>query len=183
MIAIRLICLALITWSSASFSATKVNFKPNISFVVETSIPAVSVEGELKGDAKFEAEIHEEGAKKLLKNIVVTIPVSSLSTGMGVRDTHMYEKIFSGKDKVIEFVSTGVCDLAESSCKLPGVMTISGNKSNLTLNLTNIQFKGNQVSAKSEVVVKLDEYKIVAPDYMGVTVENKVDLKINLVQK
>lgn len=67
------------------------------SFVVDTSVPAVSVK---EKSTEMQARVRaERGAAALhIEQIEAWLPVNSLATGMGLRDQHMRRYIFTASD-------------------------------------------------------------------------------------
>lgn len=71
--------------------------KGTASFLAETNVSAVSIHG---SSDKLEASAlaRREGGKLVLEGITAKVEAQSLSTGMGLRDSHMRERILKAAD-------------------------------------------------------------------------------------
>lgn len=126
------------------------------TFKAITNVSGVSITGEIK---------KVSGSLKSFE-----IPLKLLKTGVSLRDKHMRDKIF--KNEPILFTGKVVC---ESKCYLRGSLTIANTTKELSIGL---ETSGNKY--KVSHVVKLSEYNIEAPSFMGVEVRDEVTISTTL---
>jgi hypothetical protein len=161
------------------------SFKPKLEFNVLTNVPAVEFSGELTGSGKFlmNHTVDKNGAE-VVSMESVSIPIKSLTTGIDMRDEHMWDKIFKDKAGLmpnLELVSKSACPIksGKNICQIKGIISFAGKSSELLAKV---------VITKSEALIKMDsnfsisltKMGITPPSYMGVTVEDNVEVKMEL---
>jgi polyisoprenoid-binding protein YceI len=114
-------------------------------------------------------------------NLVVTVPLGNLSTGIALRDHHMKEKYLEvGK------YPTAVLTVARSALKVPatgepveadvpGTLQLHGQTRPVTVHYE-AKGDGPGVSAKGKLHVNMNDFGIQVPNYLGVTVKPDVDV-------
>ncbi len=132
---------------------------------------------------KGEIKIQTENAKKTLSGDL-EIDLTSLDTGMKLRNTHMKEKYLEvatypkAKLTILNQVLASEWDIANPNIKqqkLKAQLEIHGQKKDVEVNYE--ISKGLQLSAEFEI--KITDFKIDIPSFMGVTVADKVQVKVN----
>jgi polyisoprenoid-binding protein YceI len=185
---IRIAPVALLCAFAQAESVVQVNGGV-VTFDATTNISAVTVHG--KADAlKAHVRIHRDNAQLVVDQVSATVPVSALSTGMGLRDDHMKTHIFTTSNgQTPDLVFTGenlVCPVAagkEAACNVNGKLAIRGTEKPLSLTLK-VKSDGNQgYRAAGDGVVKLSDYGIERPSQFGVQVEDKVKIHIEFLGK
>jgi polyisoprenoid-binding protein YceI len=114
-------------------------------------------------------------------NVVLTVPLGNLSTGIGLRDRHM-------KDKYLEVPKypTAVLTVARSALKLPATddkvegdarstATIHGQTRPVSVHY-DAKRLGTALSVHGTFHINMRDFGIEVPTYLGVTVKPDVDV-------
>lgn len=155
--------------SILSMDATAATAK--IDFVAHTNVSGVKVEGEVTG-AKVQYDV------KNAKGAIVSMDAFDLKTGMDTRDEHLREKVFAAKKEGEVKIQFTVKDLSCSEkCKVTGVLKIKDIEKELE-----IPVKANAERSKISGVaqVNLTEFNLKRPSFMGVKVEESVDINFEI---
>jgi polyisoprenoid-binding protein YceI len=118
------------------------------------------------------------------ETLVVTVPLADVSTGIGIRDTHMREKYLE-----IGKYPTAELEVLRSELKFPaegarveatasGTMTIHGTPQSITFHYR-AQRKGNSYEVQGDVHLNMNDFGIEKPTYLGVTVKPPVDVTVS----
>ncbi len=116
--------------------------------------------------------------------LLVTVPLGAVTTGIDLRDTHMREK----------YLETGQYPTAELSVPRPGVkfpadgetveasapgtLTLHGKSQAVTVHYKAVR-KGNAYEVKADFHINMNDYGIVTPSYLGITVKPGVDVAVS----
>ncbi len=160
-------------------------------FDARTNIPGVKVRGE--SDAlRANVRVRRDSDQLILEEIEAWLPITSLKTGMAIRDAHLQNYIFKTDDgQTPDLTFTGVnlmCPAArggEVKCNISGNLTIRGVERPFTL-ATKIREQGGSVTTfrvVGEGSVKLSDYGIERPSYLGVTMKDSVKLQLKFNAK
>jgi polyisoprenoid-binding protein YceI len=114
-------------------------------------------------------------------NVVLTVPLANLTTGIGLRDKHMKEKYL----EVPKFPSA-VLTVARGALKVPaggqpvetdvpGTLQLHGQTKPITVHY-DAKSDGPGFSAHGKFHVNMNDYGIQVPTYLGVTVKPDVDV-------
>jgi polyisoprenoid-binding protein YceI len=117
-------------------------------------------------------------------NIVLTVPLGNLSTGITLRDRHMKEKYL----EVPKFPSATLT-VARGALKLPATgdkieadvsssVSIHGQTRPVTVHYE-AKKDGASVLAKGKFHINMRDFGIAVPSYLGVTVKPDVDVSAN----
>lgn len=158
------------------------------SFEVATNVPVIRVSGE-SNDMRGRARLQRTGDRLALEEVEAIIPVMTLKTGLGVRDEHMRQRIFTTADGAlpdVRFIARGA-ECAPSSgsqmvCRMSGELTIRGCSRPFTMAL-HVRPQGSGFRASGEGVVRLSAYGIAPPSQLGVTTEDEVKLRLELTTR
>ncbi len=157
------------------------------TFDTDTNVPAISVHGK-STDVRGRALIRQTGDAIAIEQMEATLPVKSISTGMGMRDEHMRKYIFTTTDGQVPDL-TFMSERAEcsrtggdSTCKVSGKLTIRGTARPFAIALK-VQKAGDGYKAQGDSVVKLSAYGIERPSQLGVTTTDDVKLHLELTAK
>jgi polyisoprenoid-binding protein YceI len=114
-------------------------------------------------------------------NLVITVPLANLSTGIGLRDKHMKEKYLeTGK------YPTAVLTVPRSALKVPpngeqveadaqGTLQLHGQSKPVSVHYQT-KSDGGGLSARGSFHVNMKDFGIEVPSYLGVTVKPDVDV-------
>lgn len=114
-------------------------------------------------------------------DVVITVPLANLSTGISLRDRHMKEKYLE-----VPVHPTAVLAVAKSALKfppagsqvdadVPASLTLHGQTRPVSVHYT-AKSDGTITSARGKFRINMTEYGIVVPVYLGVTVKPDVDV-------
>jgi polyisoprenoid-binding protein YceI len=119
-------------------------------------------------------------------NIVLTIPVTSLTTGIGLRDKHMHEKYLeSAKFPEAEVtVARSSLHFPEDGKSVkawaPATLKLHGKTKPITLHYK-VNRTGNSYDVSGNADVKVTDYDIELPSHLGVSVKPEVAVDIHFV--
>ncbi len=179
------VCLSAASYGAANLGTIATVEGGAASFVVNTSVPGISVKG--KSTALEARAVVQRGADGLrLEKMQASIPVKSILTGMAVRDEHMRRYIFAtadGKTPDLQFESEGTACAAQAgrssdfSCQVSGTLAIRGAARPFSIALK-VRAEGPVYRAAGESTVKLSDYGIEQPSQFGVKTADEVQLHI-----
>jgi polyisoprenoid-binding protein YceI len=130
---------------------------------------------------KLEGTTNELSVSEGNGNVVVTVPLGNLSTGISLRDHHMREKYLEvGK------YPAAVLTVARSALKVPasgeqqeadvpGTLALHGQTRPVTIHYS-AKSAGPTVAAQGKFHINMNEFGITVPSYLGVTVKPDVDV-------
>jgi polyisoprenoid-binding protein YceI len=155
-----------------------------VTFDAGTNVSAISVHGKstaLEGHAR----VHQtEQGLLAIDEVEAAVPVSTLGTGMGLRDTHMRKYVFTTSDGQTPDVRLdaghAVCGPAGSHdmiCQLSGSLAIRGQLRPFAMTLR-ISESGGTFRAAGDADIKLSAYQIERPSQLGVTTDDEVKLHL-----
>jgi polyisoprenoid-binding protein YceI len=165
----KLVLLGLFTLSTGAFAGEAVPEHPPILGTFELS-PTGSFSAYTKQPAP--TIWHMKDGSFAARSI--DIPVASLVTGLSLRDEHMKNKYL----EVQKYPKASLTRLKAKGGKFEGLMNLHGKSQKVS---GEYKIVGNQVRA--EFPLKLSEYGIVIPTYMGVGVEDEGKMEVNLPYK
>jgi polyisoprenoid-binding protein YceI len=114
-------------------------------------------------------------------NIVITVPLANLTTGIGLRDRHMKEKYLE-----LQKYPSATLSVTRSALKLPSggekvemdvatTVNIHGQTRPVTVHY-DTKRDGSVLSARGKFHINMTEFGITVPSYLGVTVKPDVDV-------
>jgi polyisoprenoid-binding protein YceI len=123
-----------------------------------------------------ELKVTEEGG-----NVLVDVPLANLATGIALRDQHMKEKYLEvGKypDAVLT-VARGALKVPASGGQLtadaPGTLKLHGQVRPVTVRY-DATADSDGLSVHGKLHIRMDDFGITVPSYLGVTVKPDVDV-------
>ncbi|MBY0516362.1 MAG: YceI family protein [Bacteriovoracaceae bacterium] len=145
-----------------------------VSFVANTNMPGVSVEGKSQ-------KMVFAGSLENVKGATLKFDVFELETGMEARDKHLREKVFKAKNKGDAFISFEAKDLvcASNKCELMGVLTIKDKAREIKLP---VEMSSNKKSLAGKATIALSQYDLPRPSFMGVQVEDNVEVTFKTME-
>jgi polyisoprenoid-binding protein YceI len=114
-------------------------------------------------------------------NVVITVTLANLTTGISLRDHHMRDKYL----EVARFPTT-VLTVARSALKLPGAggevdadvpatLTLHGQTKPITVHYST-KADASSFTTQGKFHVNMNDYGITVPSYLGVTVKPDIDV-------
>lgn len=155
-------------------AAQTLNYAGNVNFAVTSNVSAVNFETSVT-EFRILSAVIDAGK---LQSAQVELDPSTFETGLSLRDDHMNEKVFKEKPVLIHLKSCESVDT--SSCKATGEIEIAGVKKNITFN---IKYDSEFKKIEGQTLLSLKELDIEAPSYMGVVIEDQVNVKFDLSSK
>jgi polyisoprenoid-binding protein YceI len=117
-------------------------------------------------------------------NIVITVPLANLTTGISLRDRHMKEKYLE-----VQKYPSATLTIARSALKLPSAADKVETDVPSTVNIhgqarpvvVHYEAKkdGATLSARGKFHINMRDFGIEVPSYLGVTVKPDVDVSAN----
>jgi polyisoprenoid-binding protein YceI len=114
-------------------------------------------------------------------NIVITVPLANLTTGIGLRDRHMKEKYL----EVAKYPSATLT-VARSALKLPAGADKAEGDAPSTVNIhgqsrpVTVHYEakrdGSTFSTRGKFHINMTDFGITVPSYLGVTVKPDIDI-------
>lgn len=162
----------------------------NVTFDAKTNVSAVSVHGKstaLTGQAR----IRRVEGQLVVDTVSATLPIDSITTGMGLRDEHMRKYIFTtadGQTPALMFSGENMTCAAENgkeaTCKFQGSLAIRGVQRPLNVTMKLIPEGGsNSYRVAGDGIVKLSDYGIERPSQFGVKCTDDVKIHIEFAGK
>ncbi|MGO8997232.1 MAG: YceI family protein [Polyangiaceae bacterium] len=126
--------------------------------------------------ATSELKVLEEGG-----NVVVDVPLANLATGIALRDQHMKEKYL----EVAKYPDAALT-VARSALKVPasggqltadapGTLKLHGQERPVTVRY-DAASDADGLTVHGKLHIRMDEFGIAIPSYLGVTVKPEVDI-------
>lgn len=154
-----------------------------VTFDAATNVSAISVHGKssaLEGHARVRQT--EQGLT--IEQVEASVPVTSLATGMGLRDSHMRKYVFTTADGQTPDVKLDAGHAAcapaaghDITCQLSGNLAIRGLLRPFSMTLKISESSGT-FRAAGDADVKLSAYQIERPSQLGVQTDDDVKLHL-----
>jgi polyisoprenoid-binding protein YceI len=154
-----------------------------VTFDAATNVSAISVHGKstaLEGHAR----VHQTNDGLAIDEVEASVPVASLATGMGLRDTHMRKYVFTTADGQTPDVRLDAGHAAcahaaghDMTCSLSGTLAIRGLLRPFSMTLK-VSESGGTFRAAGDADVKLSAYDIERPSQLGVQTDDDVKLHL-----
>jgi polyisoprenoid-binding protein YceI len=190
LLAVSLLAPMIVTVPAATFATAAEHESTTIevhggtvTFDASTNVSAISVHGKsssLEGHARLRQT--EQGVA--IESVEASVPVESLNTGMGLRDSHMRKYVFTTADGQMPELKLdaghAVCAPAaghDMTCQLSGNLAIRGIERPFAIALK-ISETGGTFRAAGDADVKLSAYAIERPSQLGVQTADDVKLHL-----
>jgi polyisoprenoid-binding protein YceI len=129
--------------------------------------------------------LRDAGAALQLEEIEATVPVSSLRTGITLRDEHMRKYIFeTGNGQLPDVVfsaSSAQCSQTSAAsvytCPTSGMLAIRGTPRPIDMELK-VSRNGDGFKVSGDGMVALSSYGIERPSQFGVRTDDKVKIHV-----
>ena len=136
------------------------------------------------GGLHFEGTGHEFQATEKGDLLVLTVKLSTVSTGIGVRDGHMQERYLESDkypDAELAVPRAGLSfpgDGATVDATAAGTVTLHGISRPAIFHYKATR-KGNAYDVRGDLHINMNDYGIPIPTYLGVTVRPGVDVQVS----
>jgi polyisoprenoid-binding protein YceI len=131
----------------------------------------------LSGDVTPAAD--EQGAVRG----ALRVELQTLETGIGVRDRHMktnYLEVEKGPEFATAIIDDIRVEKLEGKTVFTGMLSLHGQKRKVT-GAAELQQKGGKIHVQAQFPVKVSEFDIPAPTYLGVGVRDEIQIKVSLM--
>ena len=160
-----------------------------LTFDATTNFSAVNVHGKAK-TLQARVLLRQAAGQLLIEEVTARLPISALTTGMGVRDEHMRKYIFTtsdGKQPDLQFgAANQSCDFdaaKETACAVSGQLAVRGVDKPLALTMRIRRERNGAYRATGEGTVKLSDYGIERPSQFGVKCADEVKIRLEFAGK
>lgn len=147
-----------------------------------TGEPAAGFHGRGPGGFSLEGKTNQLKLEDDGTTLKVTVPLASLTTGIGLRDRHMREKYLQ-----VDKFPDAVLELPWSAVKLPengqtsegtaqGKMSLHGKSKDVQVKYRILR-TGNSFQVTGNIPLNIKDYDIDVPSYLGVTVQPDIDAR------
>jgi polyisoprenoid-binding protein YceI len=116
-------------------------------------------------------------AKEDGSNVVISVPLGSITTGISLRDKHMKEKYLETDKFPNAELTVARASVKEGSGSAQGTMKIHGQSKPVTFNY-NAKKTGEAFAIDGTVRLNIKEFGVEVPSYLGVTVKPDVDVAV-----
>jgi polyisoprenoid-binding protein YceI len=138
----------------------------------EASFTAVGPAGLKIVGSTTQITVKEDGS-----NVVVSVPLATVDTGIGLRNKHMKEKYLE-TDKYPNAELTVARDaVKEGSGSAQGTMKIHGKTKAVTFSYS-AKKDGTTFAVTGSVRININDFGVEVPSYLGVTVKPDVDVAV-----
>jgi polyisoprenoid-binding protein YceI len=158
------------------------------SFDVGTSISAINVHGK-SVNLRARARIRRAQETITIEQMSATLPVATITTGIGLRDEHMKKYVFTtaeGQVPDLTFAADRAdCSSAkrdEAVCKVSGQLSIRGEPRPFAIALK-VTRAGDVYKAAGYGALKLSAYGIPPPSQLGVSTADEVKLHLEFTAR
>lgn len=123
----------------------------------------------------------------------IQVDLDQFDTGIGLRDQHMKEKYLETKDPVKRFAKLKVTRMEfpselvhgrgeRAGIAFQGILSFHGESKEVA-GLFDAKTEGEELTGSSRFQIRLTDYKVEVPSYLGVKVADTVDVDVNLKGK
>jgi polyisoprenoid-binding protein YceI len=111
------------------------------------------------------------------------VELQTLETGIGVRDRHMknnYLEVEKGPAFATATIEDIRIEKMEGKTVFSGMLSLHGQKKKVT-GAAELQQKDGKIRVQAQFPVKVSEFEIPAPTYLGVGVRDEIQIKVSLL--
>ena len=111
------------------------------------------------------------------------VELQTLETGIGIRDRHMknnYLEVEKGPDFSTATIEDIRVEKLEGKTVFTGVLSLHGQKKKVT-GAAELQQKDGSIRVQAQFPLKVSDFDIPAPTYLGVGVRDEIQVKVSLL--
>jgi polyisoprenoid-binding protein YceI len=112
----------------------------------------------------------------------VEVKLDTLSTGISLRDRHMretYLEVTKGPGYAVAVLDNIHVDKVDGKGAFHGTLTLHGQTREVT-GTTTVQKKDGQLRVSAEFPLKVSDFQILKPTYLGIGVRDDIQVKVSL---
>lgn len=113
----------------------------------------------------------------------VRVELQTLETGIGIRDRHMknnYLEVEKGPAFATAVIEDIRVEKLEGKTVFTAMLSLHGQKKKVT-GAAELQQKDGKIRVQAQFPVKVSEFEIPAPTYLGVGVKDEIQIKVSLM--
>jgi polyisoprenoid-binding protein YceI len=111
------------------------------------------------------------------------VELQTLETGIGIRDRHMknnYLEVEKGPEFATAIIEDIRVEKLEGKTVFSGMLTLHGQKRKVT-GAAELQQKDGRIRVQAQFPLKVSDFDIPAPTYLGVGVRDEIQIKVSLM--
>ena len=111
------------------------------------------------------------------------VELQTLQTGIGIRDRHMknnYLEVEKGPTFATATIEDIRVEKLEGKTVFTGMLSLHGQKKKVT-GAAELQQKDGKIRVQAQCPVKVSEFEIPAPTYLGVGIKDEIQIKVSLM--
>lgn len=111
------------------------------------------------------------------------VELQTLETGISIRDRHMknnYLEVSKGPEFAAAIIDDIRVEKLEGKTVFTGMLSLHGQKRKVT-GAAELQEKDGKIRVQAQFPVKVSEFEIPAPTYLGVGVRDEIQVKVSLL--
>ena len=111
------------------------------------------------------------------------VELHTLETGISIRDRHMksnYLEVEKGPEFATAIIDDIRVEKLEGKTVFTGMLSLHGQKRKVT-GAAELQEKDGKIRVQAQFPVKVSEFEIPAPTYLGVGVRDEIQIKVSLL--
>lgn len=153
---------------------------PALAGVERTGAASATFTGKGPAGFKLEGTTTELTVKDDGKQVVFTLPLATLKTGIDLRDKHMREKYletdkYPNAELAVDWSTIKLPAKGETSTQtVPGKMSLHGKTHDVSVTYT-VKNTGDVYETSGTVPLNLKDYDVNIPSYLGVTVKPDIE--------
>ena len=112
----------------------------------------------------------------------VKIDLKTLETGISLRDRHMrsnYLEVQKGPQFAVATFDNIRVDKLDGKTKFSGTLLLHGQRKNVS-GVADVQQRGGQLRVQAQFPIRVSEFQIPKPTYLGVGVRDEIQVKVTL---
>jgi polyisoprenoid-binding protein YceI len=148
-----------------------------------TVVCPLTVGGSFEAKTKaLSGEVGQNGTQPGAIAGALKVPLDTLETGIGLRDRHMRERyleVDKGPQYAVATLENIRLDNLDGKGVFKGTLTLHGLRREVT-GTSLVQRSDDGVKVEAQFPVKVSEFQIPDPTYLGVGVRDEVTIRVNL---
>jgi polyisoprenoid-binding protein YceI len=179
--ATRVFALALMT--AAAAPATAADAYKVASGEVTVMCP-LTVGGSFEAKTKnLSGDVMPAGDEQGAVRGALRVELQTLETGIGIRDRHMRNNYLE-VEKGAGFSTATIDDIRveklDGKSTFTGVLTLHGQKKKIS-GAADLQQRDGRIKVQAQFALKVSDFEIPAPTYLGVGVRDEIQIKVSLM--